>query len=290
MRHLITLDGWNRDALIDLFARADRFAAAGSGAHVERGGSAALFFPPASLRTRFSFETGVSGLGLQPVTFPPETLDKNEDLGDVAHYLAQWASIAVVRHPDITVLERLAAADALPVVNAMTDVNHPCEVLSDLYALSRKAGGDGSEAEREGGRADIFQRRYLFVGPDGNIGRAWAEAARAFGLELSQSAPAILRVPGVRCEEDLEAAIRTADVIITDGPGIHERALAPYRITAELLGLAPSGARFNPCPPFVRGREVTADAIAHPTFVGHAFKRALKPVQQAIMEWALGDA
>lgn len=276
MRHLISLDGWNRDALLDLFARADGFARGGPVARIEGGGSAALFFPPASLRTRVSFETGVSEMGLQPVVFPPETLDKSEDLGDVAHYLAQWASVAVVRHPDITVPQRLAAANALPVVNAMTELNHPCEVLSDLYALSRSRGG-----------ADIFRLRYLFVGPDGNIGRAWAEAARAFGLELRQSAPAILRIPRVPCEEDLEAAIRTADVVITDGPGPRERALAPYRITAELLDLAPDGVHFDPCPPFVRGREVSADAIEHPAFVGHAFKRALKPVQQAIVEWAL---
>src|SRR5699024_5714158 len=98
-----------------------------------------------------------------------ESLDKTEDLLDVAGYLAQWVGLIVARNPDIEVLERLASADALPVVIAMTTVNHPCDVLSDLYALSRDA--------------DIAQLRYLFVGAVGNIAGAWWGAARAFGLD-----------------------------------------------------------------------------------------------------------
>lgn len=86
---------------------------------------------------------------------------------------------------------------------------------------------------------------------------------------------------------DLPAAISNADVVITDGPGPHASALAPYRITGELLDSARPGVRFAPLPPFVRGREVSADAIEHPSFVGYSFKRHLKPVQQAVMSWAL---
>lgn len=182
-------------------------------------------------------------------------------------------------------LEGLAAADALPVVNAMTDVNHPCEVLADLYAL--RSGGD------------IGSLRYLFVGADGNIARAWQEAARVLSLDLVQCCPAEVATPaevampagvaqGTRWTDDLASAIRTADVIITDGPGPHAELLAPFRITAALLDTAPAGARLNPCPPFIRGVEVAADAIEHPAFVGHGFKAALLPVQQAVMAHCLG--
>lgn len=116
----------------------------------------------------YRFERGATLMGIQPIVFPPETLDKTEDLLDVAGYLAQWADFMVVRHPGIGVLEQLAAAEALPVVNAMTSVNHPCEVLSDLYALSRDA--------------DIAQLRFLFVDAAGNVAGAWGEAAQALGL------------------------------------------------------------------------------------------------------------
>jgi len=84
----------------------------------------------------------------------------------------------------------------------------------------------------------------------------------------------------------LREAITTADVVITDGPGLHVEALASYRVTARLLELAPPGVQFAPCPPFVRGGEVSAGAIEHPGFVGYEFKRHLKSVQQAVM--ALG--
>ncbi|MFJ3027335.1 hypothetical protein ACIPEQ_00680 [Curtobacterium sp. NPDC087080] len=86
---------------------------------------------------------------------------------------------------------------------------------------------------------------------------------------------------------DLGGAMADADVVVTDGPGRHAAALEPYRITADVLALAPDGVRFAPCPPFVRGREVSADAIASPAFVGHGAKRALLPVQQAVLAHCL---
>lgn len=271
MRHLLTLGDVSLADLRHLFALADAYAR-GSGPVLR--GTAVLFFPPSSLRTRVAFESGAHRMGLQPIAFPPETLDKPEALVDVAGYLAQWADVAVVRHRDIGVLQGLAEGDALPVINGMTDVNHPCEVLGDLHALA--------------GDRDPIRLRYVFVGADGNIGRAWQEAADAFGLDLVQSCPEGLEIPGARVNADLAGAVAGADVIVTDGPGPHAEALAPYRITAEILRGAPEGVRLNPCPPFLRGREVAADAIAHPAFVGYGFKKALRPVQQAVMAWALG--
>lgn len=270
MRHLLRLNGWTIQDLHTLFERADQFRAA-NGRRVN--GCAALFFPPSSLRTRVSFERGAWLMGLQPVTFPPETLDTTEDLADVVGYLSQWADIVVARHPDINVLERLAASDALPVINAMTDINHPCEVLSDLYALSLEA--------------DPVGLRYVFVGADGNIARAWWEAAQAFGLCITQSCPADIATPGMPWDGDLQAAVASADVIITDGPGQNAEALVPYQVTGEMLRLAPEGVRLAPCPPFIRGREVSADAIDHEAFVGYGFKSSLLPVQQAVMSLVL---
>jgi len=275
MRHLIRLTDWTRD---DIRAVYELAAAYETGHGPRTDGVAVLFFPDSSLRTRVTFERGAALLGLQPMLFPPETLDKPEDPRDVVGYLANWADLLVVRHPDITVLEGLCT-DHLPVINAMSSVNHPCEVLSDVYALSRPTSGE---------TVDPRSLRLLFVGADGNIARAWAEIAVVLDLDLVQCCPADLAVPGLRTTDDLTTAIRTADVVLTDGPGPHAAALAPYRITEELLALAPPGVRLAPCPPFQRDREVSAGAIASPIFVGYAFKRALLPVQQGVMAYCCG--
>ncbi|ROP60890.1 MULTISPECIES: ornithine carbamoyltransferase [unclassified Curtobacterium] len=271
MRSLIRLDDWSDSDIAGVFDLADAYR---DGRGPVTSGCAVLFFPASSLRTRVTFERGAALMGLQPIVFPETTLDKPEALADVAGYLDAWADIVVARHPDLAVLDGLDSVPSLPVVNAMTDGNHPCEVLSDLYAL------------RLG--AELRSLRFLFVGADGNIARAWQEAARAMELDLVQCCPAQVATPGARWTDDLDVAIRSADVVLTDGPGPHAELLAPYRITAALLDAAPSGVRLNPCPPFLRGREVSADALEHPAFVGHAFKASLLPVQQAVMATCLG--
>jgi len=270
MRSLIKLDDWATSDIEEVFALADAYR---MGRGPTANGSAVMFFPSTSLRTRVTFERGASLMGLQPIVFPDTTLGKSEALADVAHYLDNWADIIVARHRDLSVIERLNAANALPVVNAMTDENHPCEVLSDLYSLRQQR--------------EIAALRFLFVGADGNIARAWQEAARALQLDLTQCCPAGLQSPGARWTDDLEMAVRSADVILTDGPGSNAELLEPYQVTAALLELAPAGVCLNPCPPFIRGREVSADAVAHPAFVGHAFKASLLPVQQAVMAFCL---
>jgi ornithine carbamoyltransferase len=223
MRSLTTLDVWSADDVEAVFTLADAYEQ-GHGPTTQ--GAAVLFFPSTSLRTRVTFERGASLMGLQPIVFPDTTLDKSEALTDVAGYLASWADIIVARHPDLAVIEQLAAAPALPVVNAMTDQNHPCEVLADTYSLRR--------------HGEVASLGFLFVGADGNIARAWHEAARVLQLDLVQCCPADLATPGAAWTDDLEAAVQSADVVLTDGPGSHGDALAPFRITAELLDRAPA--------------------------------------------------
>jgi len=270
MQHLLRLTEWSVVELRTLFAAADRYRL-GEGERYE--GAVALFFPPTSLRTRVAFERGAWLMGLQHISLSSDILRGTEDATDIVLSLASWVRVVVARLPDIAVLDRMAAVQAIPVVNAMTAVNHPCEVLSDLYALAQTR--------------DPLRLRYVFVGADGNIGRAWWEAGCAFGLNIVQTCPEELRIPGMPWEEDLREAVRTADVILTDGPGEHAKALEPYRICAEILDLAPEGVRFAPCPPYQRGRELAADALDHPAFVGHRFKESLLPVQQAVMAWVI---
>ena len=118
-----------------------------------------LFFTESSIRTRVTFEKGIYLLGGQAILFPTESLDKKEDLKDVCGYLNNWADVIIARHKEIHILEQVAVHSKVPVINAMTDINHPCEVISDMYALSKV-------------RQDFAKDKYLFCGKSGNIGLA----------------------------------------------------------------------------------------------------------------------
>ena len=158
----------------------------------------------------------------------------------------------------------------------MTGEDHPCEVLSDLWALSLRG-------------MDFTRLRYAIVGVrDSNVIQAWFEAGRAFGLDMVQIRPEGMEIDGVEYSHDIIAGARGADVIATDPPGPNVQIMAPFQITTEVLAAAHPDVVLDPCPPFIRGREVSAEAVDSVHFVGYEFKKALLPVQQAVVAWALG--
>lgn len=237
--------------------------------------SVALFFPAASIRTRVTFEKGIWLFGGQPILFPGDALDKREVTRDVFGYLNNWADLVLIRHKDIRLLEEAAKYADVPIINAMTDVNHPCEILSDLYSLSKS-------------REDFIHDQYLFCGKNGNIGLAWKEASEVLGFELSQCCGAGYEMDGVQVFHEIETAVRGKDIICTDSLTTEE--LDDFKgcqVTREVMDMANKNAVLNPCPPFYRGEEVSADAIESEYFVGYAFKKNLLVVQQAVMVWCL---
>ena len=212
------------------------------------------------MRSHFSF-----------VLFPPDALDKREKTEDVIQYLNNWVDVAVIRHKNIAFLEEIAEYASFPVINALTDENHPCEILSDLYALSKV-------------RNNFCNDRFLFVGAKGNIGGAWKEAAELMGFEFKQCCPKGYELEGVEVLRDLKEAVRGMDIICTDSlthGELHD--FKNYQVTTEVMQLANGGAMLNPCPPFYRGEEVSAEVIDSPYFVGYAFKSHLLEVHQAII-------
>ena len=234
-----------------------------------------LFFTESSIRTRVTFEKGIYLLGGQAILFPTESLDKKEDLKDVCGYLNNWADVIIARHKEIHILEQVAVHSKVPVINAMTDINHPCEVISDMYALSKV-------------RQDFAKDKYLFCGKSGNIGLAWKEASKVMGLELSQCCGMGHEMQGVPVYDNIKEAIIGKDIICTDSlpsDALHD--FKNCRITLEVMKMANKGAILNPCPPFYRGEEVSEDVINSEYFVGYDFKRYLLQVQQAVIIYCL---
>lgn len=228
-----------------------------------KGKTILLFFPESSIRTRITFEMAVKQLGGDLILFPPSSLDKKESLEDVAAYVENWVDAIIVRHPDINVIKSLADNCEIPVINAMTKENHPCEILSDLFSLSQL-------------RPEYTNLNYLFVGEDGNICNSWKNAARVLNLNLTQICP-----PG-----DLEAALPSADILLCDS--LPERLrnkeyISKYQITTDRMNRARPDALLNPCPPFFREEEVSNAVIDSPYFVGYEFKKNLLKVQKSII-------
>lgn len=136
MKNLIRLTDYTSNDIYEIFNIADEVQE-GKYTDILKGKSVVLFFPDSSIRTRVTFEKGISLLGGQPILFPSKALDKKEDHKDVFGYLNNWADLVIIRHPDISVIERISGYSKVPVINAMTDANHPCEMISDMYALSK---------------------------------------------------------------------------------------------------------------------------------------------------------
>lgn len=254
---------------------ADEFADDVSQVNHLEGKTVVLFFPESSIRTRVTFEKGIQELGGKTILFPPEALDKKEKIQDVIGYLENWVDAAIVRHSDIRIVKSMAEHARIPVINAMTSENHPCEIITDLYALSKI-------------HKDIEKKKFLFVGAKGNIGNTWKAASELMGFELEQCCPVGYEIDNINFHTNIDEAVIGKDIICTDSiPNKAKEEFKNYQITLLHMQKANQGATLNPCPPFFRGEEVSEDVINSDYFVGYGFKKCLITVQQAILCYLL---
>jgi ornithine carbamoyltransferase len=195
-------------------------------------------------------------------------------------------------------MQRLAAAARVPVVNARTDYNHPCEILGDLaYIRARKGRLDGI--------------KVAFVGQATNLCHPWFEAAARLPIQVMQVSPPGYQVDAALLAElkggavgeisvtsDLKEGLRNADVIYTDcwpgggnGSGRQQiqRLFQPYQITTENLAWADPEVLFLPCPPVHRDEEVSEDAMRSPACCVYEAKEYLLHAQNAVLVSLLGD-
>ena len=274
MKNLIRLTDYKAKDVYEIFDIADEIIQ-GKYKDILNGKTVVLFFPNSSIRTRVTFEKGIRLLGGQAVLFPSDTLDKRENSKDVIGYLNNWADVIVVRHKDIAILETMSQYSKVPVINALTAINHPCEMLADMYALSKI-------------RKDFTKDKYLFCGLKGNIGLAWKEAADVMGFELSQCCADGYEMEGVPVYHNIVDAIIGKDIVCTDSlPSDVLEKSSGCQVTKAVMEKANKGAVLNPCPPFYRGEEVSGDVIDSEYFVGYEFKKYLLEIQQAVIIYCM---
>jgi ornithine carbamoyltransferase len=257
----------------------------------------ALVFEKPSLRTRVTFEVGFHQLGAQSIYLAPGdiALGKRDSMSDVARDLASWVDVLVVRSLGQDALQETARAADIPVINALSDLLHPCQTVADLLTLR----------ERKGKLAGLS---LAFVGDGNNVAHSLIHGAARTGIHLTlatphgyEPSPAILeesaadaRATGakIRVVRDPAEAVRHADAVYTDvwmrigqvrQAKRRRKDLAGYRVDSRLMSLARPDAVFLHRLPAHRGNEVSAEVLDGPQsiIVEQAANRL--PVHKAIL-------
>lgn len=276
--HLVDLLGLERDWVLRLFADADKLRAVRGTPRAPKplaARTAALVFHKPSLRTRVSFTVGLHELGGDAIDLGRVEVSETgrESVPDVAHVLSGMVDLIVCRTFSHTLVQNLAAHASVPVINALTDHSHPCQILADLYTLWRA------------GR-DLDRMTVTWVGDGNNVLHSWLEAATIFDFELRVAVPdgfepdaglfleAERRSNGrVHRVREPREAVRGADVVYTDtwtSMGQESEsdwrrvAFAGYTVDAALMSVAKDDASFMHCLPAHRGEEVTDEVIDGP--------------------------
>ena len=283
MRHFLEVDDLSAEELRWVLDASARPAA--DAPDVLAGRGVALVFEKASNRTRNSMELAVTQLGGHPVYIRPEEvgMDTRESAEDIVRTLACYHAIVAARVFRHRQLERMAACDAAPVVNLLSDDAHPCQALADLLTIFQCIG-----FQRIGFQCTGSQRvgRVAFVGDANNVWRSLAIGCAMLGIESSLAVPTsyapaaetLERIDaaggGCTVTDDPAEAVKGASVVCTDvwtSMGQEEErteriaSFGPYQVTSDLMSQAAHGAVFLHCLPAHRGQEVTAEVIDGPS-------------------------
>jgi ornithine carbamoyltransferase len=272
-RDFLAIPDFSRAELLALFELADRMRTGRFTGKPLAGKTLAMIFMKASTRTRVSFEAGTFQLGGHALFLSPRDvqLGRGEPIADTARVLSRYVDGIMIRtfaHQDV---EELARHADVPVINGLTDLLHPCQVLADLLTVRQHLGG------WEG-------KKVAWIGDGNNMANSWINAAYRLGFELALACPESYEP----ADHLLERARREAKVTITRDPreavaGAHvvntdvwasmgqedeqkqrERDFAGYTVDRAMMARAASDAIFLHCLPAHRGEEVSADVIDGP--------------------------
>jgi len=264
----------------------------------------AVLFDKPSLRTRVSFSAGIAELGGFPMVIDAQTthIGRGETIGDTARVLSRQAAAIVWRTFAQERIEEMAAAGEVPVVNALTDEFHPCQILADLQTVREKFGDlAGRTLTYLGDGANNMAHSYLLGGVTAGMHvRVAAPAGYHPDPAVLAKAQAIAAGTGGSAAviEDPALAGKGADVLATDvwvsmgqsGESERKAVLAPYQVNGDLVSQAgPFGIVLH-CLPAHRGEEITAEVIDGPSSVVWDQAENRRHAQKALLAWLLERA
>jgi ornithine carbamoyltransferase len=296
-RDFLSIPDYSRAELMKLFALAERMRA---GSYTEKplvGKSLAMIFMKSSTRTRVSFEVGTWQLGGHALFLSSRDvqLGRGEPVSDTARVLSRYVDGIMIRTFSQADVEELAKFATVPVINGLTDLLHPCQVLADILTIIQELGS-------------IEGKRVAWIGDGNNMANSWINGAYRLGFDLTLACPegydpntAILEraqtVANVRVVRDPAEAADGADVVNTDvwasmgqedEAAIRQKAFDGYIVDEKLMSRANPGAIFLHCLPAHRGEEVAPEVIDGPqSRVWNEAENRLH-IQKAIMANLMG--
>jgi len=259
--------------------------------------SVAMIFEKNSTRTRVSFEVGIKELGAHPLMLAASEmqLGRGETIADTARTLSRYVHAIMMRTTAHEKLLELAAYASVPIINGLSDLSHPCQIMADLLTIQERFG-------------KIAGCNVMWAGDGNNVLNSLISAAPAFGFSLHIACPEGFRPDAgyverarrtgadIRATTSLEEAAKGADVVVTDtwvsmgheNSETRRQKLSPYQVNDAVMTLAHPHAIFLHCLPAHRGEEVTASVIdgAQSAVWDEAENRL--HVQKAILCWCLG--
>ena len=268
------IDEHELESIIADAMRLKRLKSAGTAHEFLRGKSLGMIFEKASTRTRVSFEVGMTDLGGHALFLNPQDmqLGRGEEVRDTARVLARYVDAVMIRAYKHANIEEFARHSTVPVVNGLSDIQHPCQVLADIMTLTERF-------------RDLRDLRLAWIGDGNNVCNSWILSSALTGMEIVIASPpgyqpkdALInqaRAAGGRITivTDPEEAVRDADVLYTDiwvSMGDEQeraerlKALKGYTIDSRLLAQAPPDALVMHCLPAHRGEEITDEVMEGP--------------------------
>ena len=287
MKHFLKETDFKSHELGEVFALAREFKAKrGRNATPALAGQTwAMIFSKSSTRTRVSFEVGIHELGGNPLFLNKNDiqLGRGESVEDTAKVLSRFVHGLIVRTYDHSEVERLATAGNIPVINALTDFLHPCQIYTDAFTMTERW------SKNDDLLGALRGRKIAFLGDTAcNMANSWILGANLFGMKISLSGPAEF-APGAELKAQLQRegfpadsyqfttdpyqAVKDADVVYTDvwvsmgkedEKAERSRQMSPYAVTAKLFAAAKPDALFMHCLPAHPGEEVEQAVLDNP--------------------------
>ena len=297
MRHFIDLKDFSADTLQMILdhARAMKQAQRAGAGHEQplAGKTVAMIFEKPSTRTRVSFEVGIVQLGGTPLVLSAQDLQlgRGETIEDTARVLSRYVDAVIIRCFDHNTALSLAEHATVPVINALTNRSHPCQLMADLQTMIEYHG-------------PLAGQTVAWLGDGNNVASSWVEAAALFGFQLRMACPhgyappaellAWARAKGgnIIVTEDVVEAVDQVQSVVTDvwvsmgqEGGSQQQDLAAYQVNEEVMKQAAGDAIFMHCLPAKRGLEVSAAVIDGPQSAVFDEAENRLHAQKAILAW-----